>query len=341
MHISNLPASTSATTPPSLALRNDMDSLNSLPDDHSTDDSRTAASSNNASPLSQCSRHWSNGVLTLHRAFLTVLKPVVKAAVTFPRLTVSVIATMSIVLLIMGYKSNFILVVDEGTLWTPIGSEPTANLEYSHQAFRRKSPPYSVTMLFHANGKNILGMEQMQTVFDVLQTIGETPDYDYICGEGPELMDDLTTGCSVYGVTKFFETNVQTFQQQVSTDQELRDALSKSSFPDGTPTTTESLMGHAVKNNSTHRLESALSFNMYFRHPRYENGKQSRAWGKKLTESLLFDHPTQWRMADGSLMELEVVHQTSFADEFLRSILADIPLGTCLFGDEMNGTALV
>lgn len=289
----------------------DEQSLDGLPEDSASTTSSTM------------SDKWTWSVHRIHAFLLSLLRPLVRTAATNPRRTVAGIAIMSLVFLVTGLMTNFRMELDEGRLWTPRNSLATHHSEYIADKYAGKGKKLTVSMIFHADGANVLGKESLQRMFDVLNDIQEADGYETFCGASRHL-NDVSLPCSVWGAVKFWDADETLFHQQVQTDQDALATMSASKFPDGIPVSTESIFGHPVRDEETGLLKEAKSYTMHFMHPRYVKG--SRPWGSAILQELL-NRGTEWEMEDGKTLRMELLYPTSFSEEFVRAILVDIPLG--------------
>ena len=276
-------------------------------------------------------------VNSLHSIIVAVLKPLAVTSARHPRKVILTIASLSVCLMAAGLKTNFNFNVDEGELWTPKNSlvlqheqwvkDPSELQSSSRRRHLAESSRYVLPMIFHANGKNVLGMEEIERMFDILDAIKRHPDYETYCGQEVAKRTRLAEPCDTWGPLRYWENSRTKFHEQVATDDDVKAQLSEESFPDGIPVPTDRIMGHAVRSKDTDLLLEAVSYSSVFRYPRQGGGRQ---WGEALVEYLLRDE-ARWRRRKGSgALHMEIVHGTSFGNEFLRAIYADIHLGTLL-----------
>jgi hypothetical protein len=106
-------------------------------------------------------------------------------------------------------------------------------------------------LIFHSNGDNVLGYDQVSRVFDALEATRNTEGYNELCAGGD--YTDPAAGevaCKIDSVAKFWGHSKDAFLASVSNDQETTEAISSRTFPDGSRVADKDLFGKPVRDEN-------------------------------------------------------------------------------------------
>ena len=123
-----------------------------------------------------------------------------------------------------------------------------------------------LVLFFHGKGDNVLGKEQVEGIFQALDTVRNLTDYDKVCSKSSNVDRYGKLTCEISGVTTFWNDTTSIFANQVSSDEQATVQMSATTFPDGTPVTRGDIMGLAQANDQN-LLVSAQSYTVVIRLP--------------------------------------------------------------------------
>jgi len=113
----------------------------------------------------------------------------------------------------------------------------------------------------HNDGDNVLNVQAMERVFLGLDTIRETPGYNDLCQQGVYIDFEGVRTCRVMSPTGFFDDHkLESFQEQVVDDADLRQLLSSYQFASGSPVYRDAIFGKWETDDIHKNLTSAQSF---------------------------------------------------------------------------------
>ncbi|CAB9501621.1 Pick C1-like protein 1 [Seminavis robusta] len=205
-------------------------------------------------PLWTAVTQWVHGLITKTVVALAL------CASRRPKTTVYGITFLSFFLVTVGFFTNFELVLKFDEVFTPTGSQPAMHKDwvYSEEGF--PNAVRKVALMMHKEGGNVLTVEAMERVFVGVDTIRQTEGYEELCQQGAYVDFEGVKTCRVLSATGYFDHHkLSVFQEQVHSDQELRQALSPFQFANGSPVYHDSILGN-WKKDATGNLTSAESF---------------------------------------------------------------------------------
>ena len=283
------------------------------------------------------SEKWSALIQRTHMPVIRFLQVITSLAARNPKRTVCSVVAISVSFLVAGLLTNFHLELDEGDLWAPKDSISMRQSDWAASQGYLGSGNY-ILLMFHAEGRDVLGQRQIERVFDAYDTITGLDGYDDMCSKSWYYNSDGERTCEVEGLVRFFNFSSQIFEETVSSDEQAAARMSKLHYPDGFPVSDDSIFSGFTRSNETFVLDdgekvgvltSATSF--------FVRIQLSYTYAAVVMEQNAIDAivalDNQWRSEDGAepLLFVEVTAGRSFGDEFLRGIYADLPLGTFLF----------
>lgn len=166
--------------------------------------------------------------------------------------------------------------------------------------------------VFHNNGQNILGQNQVSKVFEALDTVLSIPNYDRMCANST-YVDRQTnqTTCEIFGLVRFWNLDSKQFAQQVSSDEETVVALSNRTFPDGTKVSENAIFGFPQRDENTDLLTSCQGYTVIIRFP---DTSEAESFEDNALDRIL-DLRQQWNKDPNNSLQLEVTADGSFSDE--------------------------
>ena len=271
------------------------------------------------------SHRWTAFIKSVTFPILDGIQKLTKASALNPKITIATVVFTSFALLVIGLFTGLELVIDEGLLWTPTGSYPSANSKWIDEKSGFPIKSRDMVFVFHAGGANdILTKENGMKVFQVADAITTLPGYGAVC-----VRDDSGT-CPRTGVTKFWNYSSTVFQSNVDTDQDYIEQISMMTYPDDrTPVSLDDILGNAQRDPSIGLLTSAQSYILRIRFPEDANGETASSEEfetRALNVALEFQE--QWK---DEAFKVETFAERSISDEFGRAIVNDIPLVPTVF----------
>ena len=175
--------------------------------------------------------------------------------------TLAFISFLSLFLAFVGLATNFNLVVEEEELWNPFDSLPRKNRDWIKHESNLPKDYLQFVMFFHSDGQDVLGLDQVNKVFEALDAVRGVNNYHEMCADS--LHVDLATNqttCPISGIVQFWSSDHNIMQQQVTSDEEVIEAMSASSFPDGIPVNYEVVFGTSERQNDGFSALNLLTF---------------------------------------------------------------------------------
>ncbi|KAL7558591.1 hypothetical protein ACA910_016211 [Epithemia clementina (nom. ined.)] len=283
---------------------------------------------NNAPSPSSFSEQWSRVIQGVQAPILVGMQALTQTVAYNPKRTLFGVTFLSVLLLVIGLFTNFNVDVDEDILWTPANSLPIQHSDWIDDQSNFPQDTLDFVLFFHSHGQNVLGQGQVQQVFDALDAILSLPGYEAMCADSTYV--DTTTNqttCEIDGLVQFWNLDSQQFATQVSSDEETIQALSSSTFPDGTKVSPNAIFGQAQRDETTDLLTSCQGYTVVIRFP---DTDAAESLEDDALDRIL-DLRQQWNDDSTKRLKLEVTADGSFSDEFERAILKDIPLIPIVF----------
>ncbi|CAB9528937.1 Pick C1-like protein 1 [Seminavis robusta] len=184
-------------------------------------------------------KKWSSITDVVHQAISWFVITVSLISARNPKQTIGITTVAAFTLIATGFLTNFNLQVDYEVVYAPFGSQPISHKDWIDNESGFPESPRPMTFVIHNQGENVLGREQVDLLFEALDTVRDTPGYHEIC------------------------------QAKIHSDEEAIQAMSAATYPGGTPAYTEFLFGYSKRegllvdeggNHNGARLESAKSF---------------------------------------------------------------------------------
>jgi len=237
----------------------------------------------------------------------------------------------SIFCIIAGFGTNFYVESQEHALWTPQTSHA-----YIQGTWARDESGFPenrlVSVLLHKNGENVLSLDGAKLLFQINSAITGVPGYDEVCDISPKWYKRSydggnTTTCILRSITSFYNNNYETFQENATTFDDFIETVSGSEYPSGEPVDRSAIYGLSEVNNVTGLLDSAQALRIVLVLPQD---------GETLDDSLAYALEKPMGVVLGEFRDnvnsgntgwvMEIITTRGFEEEFVRGIIADLPL---------------
>ena len=169
-----------------------------------------------------CKELHKNLVAKLHKVLLFCLQKTALVAARKPRLVLSFMSVSSVLLILIGFLSNFYVETDEVDLWTPYHSKALRNGQWLRDQSGFDLEPPSIQVIIHDAGENMIGRNSVDYSFKVMDVVeAAIKDYDFL-------------SYSMHGVVNFFNNDHNLFLATVKSDEDAIYAMSVLPFfPNG------------------------------------------------------------------------------------------------------------
>lgn len=332
----------------SLSLRASLETKTVRDTSSSSGESSSAATSGtDASPSKKprtCSNRWTGAIKSYHGPLMKGLLAISRVSARHPRKTIGAVIGLSLLLVVVGFLTNFNVEVSENKLWTPSESLSRTHKQWISDEVDFPGGNRYLALFFHAGGANVVRRDHVARVFEVMDTLRNHTDYDAVCAESDRIAPDgiyearpgQNRTCEISGIPAFWRYERSVFDEQVANDDDVVTYLSLETYPDGRPVSRGSVMGLAEFDDETGRITGAQSYTLAFLLP---NTDEAKEWDVEMLD-VVRGFKEQW-IAEGSNLRVEVASQSSFSMEFTRTILNDIPLVPVVFFVMSAFTAIV
>lgn len=267
------------------------------------------------------SKQWTDLINAMRKPIMKVLLAITKVSANNPKITITSVIFLSCALIVTGLFTNFYLETSEDILFTPIGSKPVQHGDWIDEMSGFDLSPRAHLLLIHADGDNVASQEGVTRAFTALDTIRNTEGYAALCSQTPRSGD-----CSITSITQFYNNSIDAFTSTVSSDAEVLSTMSERRFPDGRPVDRDTVFGRGVFDEND-QLVSAQSYFIIVSLPEVDDAEDFE--GETLDRlSAIQD---AWIDEPNNKFRVEYFAERSFADEFARAIVSDIPLVPAVF----------
>lgn len=292
--------------------------------DHALDESGDRVDNQSRDRPRTISQRWTDIIRTLHEPLHIFLRFVTGLSAKNPRKTVFGMTVLALFLAVVGLSTNFLIDVDEDSLWTPRGSNAARHQKWIKEESGFKLEPRWFVLLFHFDGGNVLGQSQVQRMFDVLDGVRAVDGYDEMCEASDYVDNNGVRTCEINGPPQIWNSSTAFFQSNVTSDAEAIQGLSVRFMPDLFPVVEEVFYGYPMRDDND-LLTSATSYSIFIHFPHVDLAEivEERAL------DVVLGFQQKWRDDPDSNLYVEVASERSFPDEFTRAIITDLPLGKC------------
>lgn len=268
------------------------------------------------------SQRWTDMIRKLNEPLHAFLRFVTGMSARNPRTTVLLMAGIAVFLMVVGLSTNFLVDVDEDSLWTPRGSNAAINQKWVKEESGFKIEPRWFVLLFHLDGENVLGQSQVQRMFDVLDGVRGVGGYDEMCSATGYFDNNGVQTCEINGPPQIWNSSSAFFQSNVTSDAEAIQGLSVRFMLDLFPVVEDVFYGFPVRDEYD-LLTSVTSYSIFIQFPHVDLAEDVE--GRAL--DVVLDFQQKWKDDPESNLYVEVASERSFPDEFTRAIVTDLPLG--------------
>ena len=293
--------------------------------------SNSSHSSANGSSANRGSwkQKWTLMVEYLGRWVVSILTSIATLAARNPYLCLTFISIFSFSMIAAGFFTNFHLKVENSELWPPRNSFSVDQANWLYQETKFNYEYRYVDMVVHAHGENVLTQEGVSRVFQALDVVQSMPDYQQGC-KWAELVGDANQvgECKIHSIADFWNASHAVFEKQVTSDNQVPVIMSATRYPTGQRVDLYRVIGNPKFDEQTEQLISAESFLIEFDLPW---SYQTEDFELEALDAL-FELQDEWRLSSSSPFRVEVAAYRSYGDEFLRSIIEDLPLLPGVFG---------
>ena len=206
--------------------------------------------------------------------------------------------------------------MEEEELWNPFNSLPRKNRDWIKHESNFPKDYLQFVMFFHSDGQDVLGLDQVNKVFEALDAVRGVNNYHEMCADS--LHVDLATNqttCPISGIVQFWSSDHNIMQQQVTSDEEVIEAMSASSFPDGIPVNYEVVFGTSERQNDGFSALNLLTFCQgYMVVIGFPDTKLADSVEDEALD-VIFNLRQQWENDPENPLRLEFWGDGSFADE--------------------------
>lgn len=279
----------------------------------------------------------------VHEPYLRhVLHPLTQGAGRNPKRTLFAVAIVTMFTLVMGLVTNFHVEVDGDLLWTPKDVRTVRHRQWVTSPERNGGypplPRIFYVFLHRPDGANVLLPADVNRLFQAMDAVRNLSRYDAVCNAGSDDVNPVstqqqvttTTTCDIQGTVRFWNYTQTAFARDVTTADDLWNALSQPAFPDGVTVSPKEIWGRPVRNDTTGRWESAQGLMLLIYFPRTDAALEFES---EAVDTLLALGEA-WNRNDDDTednLRLRVLAERSFDDEIDRAIVEDIPLVPVVF----------
>lgn len=261
-------------------------------------------------PPTGISARWTAVVTGIHQPIPTFLHAVTSKAASNPKRAIGAVVLLSLLLFVVGLFTNFNVDVDDDTVWTPSGARPVQHGRWIDKESGFPAESRILILIFHSNGKNVLGQDEVSRVFQAVDAVQSLEGYDAMCADSHYVNGVGTNTCEMSGITAFWNDTASIFDEQVKSNSDTILALSAEYYPDNTPVAEKSIMGFP-KRESDGILTSALSYTFKIDFP--DTDKAAKLESKAMDR--IIDLNKAWKAESETTFRAEIVTNRSFEDE--------------------------
>ena len=264
---------------------------------------------------------WTDCINWLRRPVSNALLAITHHAASNPYLYILGIIHFSLSLVAFGLFTNFDVETDNVALYGIRESRITEHRQWiDNQSGFGQYETRMFLMMIHAEGENVIGDEGVRRCFTTLDTVTATYGYDEVCSNTSFLDMNGEDTCEVFGVTRFWNGDFESYENEIHSDGGVVEALSASTYPDATTVDLPQILGRYQQVNGS--VTFAESYTITIPLPATSDAIKLEA---RLIDSLL-QIQEEWDREFNNPFRLEIQAQRSLSDESRRSIISDMPL---------------
>jgi len=249
-------------------------------------------------------------------------------AARYPKTYAITVTMISLVLITVGFFTNFNVNTDEQIIYAPFKSRVANHGDWIRNDSGFPGNTRYFTMVLHSDGDNAMSASNVRKNFHILDEVTHVPGYQEMCAQGDYVNFDGEKTCKIMSVTRFFQDDVDTFDEvyEEGGEEAIAQTISAKTYENQAPVDTEAILGNVAYDETTGNISYFQSYRIIFFIPYVE--------GVKEIEGLILEKVLRLRddwEAEGSTLKIEVFSQRSYSDEFGRAIGADLPLLPIVF----------
>jgi len=297
----------------------------------------------------------------LHDSIKRAVVYLATRAARYPYTTIASMSFVSVLVLVVGFFTNFELIVDSDAIYTPLNTLAeehhdwlTLSADKGGSGFNNIRP---VLMILHKEGENVLQRESIAKLFQAVDTVRQTPGYQQLCEQGSHVSYDNQHTCRIFSATRFWNHNETWFDAQIQSDEQLIDILSSTHYQDdSTPVFHEMILGNAEwiptsttmynassASDATLRLASVQSLFVRIELP--DSGPEADDFETRALDNLHMLQQ-QWqentnKTIEETPLQLDFLSIFAYKIENQRALIQDLPLVTGIFAILLLFTTLV
>jgi len=202
---------------------------------------------------------WEGFINWLKSPLLKLLKGTARFSTFHPYKTIFGTIVLSFGLVAAGLFTNFYLETDNAVLWSPSGSITAEHALWvgTPELSGYPVPVRKIVAMIHSDGSDVLTMETMSRAFDLMEKITGMQGYQNLCVETINGEDQHK--CLISSPTGFWEDHSRTvYEESISTEEELKKALSSFRFANGNLVNRNIVIGDALP------VLTANNLNLFF-----------------------------------------------------------------------------
>lgn len=343
------PTSTQASTPPPPSSSRTLDNNNHC---LKKDNQKSSSSlGGGCGCFSTIRRRWVT-LMDYTRDWITLgVVTLAKSAARNPKSCIAIVTFISVLLIGVGLLTNFDMNVSSWEQMTPVNSVQRTQKQWIVNESGFPVQPYSMRIMIHADGHNVLSRQGIWHVYEVLDKVTTSiPRYEEYCTEAELLAEETGGGyyslCGIRAVTLLWNNSLTIAQEELLSETDVILAVNADKYPNGGDVDVREIMGQMTVHYDT--VVEAQSFIMEVLVPgTVGDGSEGKQIATQALHSVL-DLRQQWLDQPQGLMKernvtTNLVTETptyrievmltdhSIEEEMLRAAFKDIPLVPAVF----------
>ncbi|CAB9512172.1 Pick C1-like protein 1 [Seminavis robusta] len=293
-----------------------------------TESSITTSTGNSDRPAPVKWAKWTQLTDKLHEANQKFVLKLALTAARNPFRCIVGIILLSFTLLLAGLATNFHINVEETEIYAPFDSLPRLHSNWYDTESGFEEATRGTILMIHNNGGNVLDTSAMKKVFEAVDAVRNTTGYTDVCRDGAYwdgYNQEFT--CRIMSATRFWYHDVDLFDSQVQSEDDLIRQLSAQEFPGEVPVDHEYIMGNLQRDDSGNITYIPSFFVYIFLN---DKGEKTLEFESAVLETLAALQD-QWDQDNSLNLHLDYLSERSPSDEFRRAIEEDMFLLPIIF----------
>ncbi|CAB9501029.1 Pick C1-like protein 1 [Seminavis robusta] len=314
--------------------------------------------------------HVTEGIL--HKAIRRSVVALGSLAARNPKRCIVSLTILGFSICILGFLTNFRIELDQNAFLTPQGSLPDLHSDWINNTPESGFETLRIFwMAIHSDSHNVVTAKAMRRAFISMDAILTAPSYRAVCSQSQQFRDLKTDQptCRISSPTQFWEHKYARFHNQLTyvpeqeQDEYVREYISNTNYPDGTPVFHEAILGNYNFKSVTReedggvvqRLVVSDAESLVFKIDIPDLGPATDQLEQQILERLL-KLKELWLEEDAAVIEsfeasaevsfppvarLEFFTLNAYEQEFQRAIDQDMPLVLLLIAVMVSFTCAV